>query len=889
MMLLLAAALLFTPNDWKPLRSTATVDPQVIHNGKASIRVEPSSTPSDALIRGQQMRLTVGKRYELNGWLKTQGLAVTEGNRTSVPTGLSLSMASMPWDVHTESMGGTHDWTRVQLKFTATRSTDAPEIRVAPGAVFAGKSWVEGVSVEEINEAPAWPSKVAVKSFGPAYRYPKAGWIYLHIEGQPYERGFQHGYLMPKEIEGYIDRSAAEVDSKDRALGWSQARTIANSVFLRGFDEEILAEMKGIADGAAAAGAKYQGRKVDLVDIVAANTITEIGLLNPASAITPTGLEGLGLTPPAYYDPRKDVSVTERCSAFAATGKATKDGRMVIGHITWWPLTLAEQTNVMLDVKPEKGHRVMMQSFPGGIQSGTDWYQNDAGVILTETTIRQSPFNINGTPVAFRARKAIQYGDNVDAVVKHLSDRNNGLYTNEWLIGDAKNDEIAMFELGTNRTKLWRSSKNEWFQGTEGFYWGCNNSKDLNVRLEYVPDPQGRPVHLPFQPTARDLKWQEMYKQYKGSIDESFGFLAFRTAPLVSGSAFDAKVTTSEMAPRMMVWALMGKPNEREWVPSPWQKESYAGNEGIYSSGYDLFQANERTPESAAPVMSHDKPKQTMRRVAEDQLWKGWVLPAGESDEWITLGSALYRQVLASSNPHQALEAYRLKMDDSPQDLKAARAVFAFDELRQKLGDEPFLKMMRDFYASHTTKSVSSADFPQKRPDLNIPEVGSERLLSGLIRRLGEAVIVYGTEREAGANRYAAEVLQKQLNGWYETQVPIVRDFELTGADAESKTLIFIGRPETNSALRAQAPGALPKFDGATFEVGGTVYADQRNGLAWAGRTKCPEPHMAVVLAGNSAAETVRLAEFRPMDQVFAVTHQGKAIGDQGGGRRMRR
>ena len=29
-----------------------------------------------------------------------------------------------------------------------------------------------------------------------------------------------------------------------------------------------------------------------------------------------------------------------------------------------------------------------------------------------------------------------------------------------------------MFELGTYKTKLWRSSKNEWFGGTQGFYWG---------------------------------------------------------------------------------------------------------------------------------------------------------------------------------------------------------------------------------------------------------------------------------------------------------------------------------------------------------------------------------------------------------------------------------
>ena len=186
---------------------------------------------------------------------------------------------------------------------------------------------------------------------------------------------------------------------------------------------------------------------------------------------------------------------------------------MVIGHVTWWPLTLAEQTNVMLDIKPASGHRMLIQSYPGGIESGTDWYQNDAGVVLTETTIDQTPFNAAGTPVAFRARMAIQYSDNIDDVVRLLSTQNNGLYTNEWIMGDAKTNEIAIFDLGTNHTKLWRSSKNEWFGNTPGFYWGDNNAKDLDVRLEEYPDPKGDPHFIPYVPGVRDMAWQQLYQQ----------------------------------------------------------------------------------------------------------------------------------------------------------------------------------------------------------------------------------------------------------------------------------------------------------------------------------------------------------------------------------------
>ena len=37
------------------------------------------------------------------------------------------------------------------------------------------------------------PDPLSVRRHGPAYRYPQAGWIVLHVEGEPYARGCQHG------------------------------------------------------------------------------------------------------------------------------------------------------------------------------------------------------------------------------------------------------------------------------------------------------------------------------------------------------------------------------------------------------------------------------------------------------------------------------------------------------------------------------------------------------------------------------------------------------------------------------------------------------------------------------------------------------------------------
>jgi hypothetical protein len=869
------------PSMWTAVRGVSEQDQQTKREGRPSVRVQPSASLGEAIVRSAPMRLTVGKSYELRGWLRTEGVEVRDLDRTPIATGASLSMASMPWDVHSESLGGNTDWKRVHLKFVATRAEDQIEIRVAVGGGFRGVAWAEGVTLDEIAGSALNPPPGAVTTFGPAYRYPRRGWVYLHIEGKPYERGFQHGNLMAREIEGYIDRCAAVLNSKDRKHGWQTGRTVANAVFLRGFDDEILREMAGIADGAAAAGAKYDGRKVDLTDIVAVNTATEIGLLAPASEITPTGLEGLGLKPPDYASAGKDPAVTERCSAFAATGKATRDGRMVIGHVTWWSLTLAEQTNIMLDVKPTEGHRVLMQSFPGGIQSGTDWYQNDAGVVLTETTIRQSPFNIVGTPVAFRARKAIQYGGNVDEVVQHLTERNNGLYTNEWLIGDAKNNEIAMYELGTYRTKLWRSSKNEWFGGTEGFYWGCNNAKDLNVRLEYAPDPRGETQYLPYLSTPRDRKWVELYGKNKGEIDEQFAFTAFRTPPLVAASTMDAKVTDSEMASRMMVWALLGKPNEREWVPNDWQKQMYERNEGLYASGYHLFQANPVAPPAApaAPAVKETiAAAPVLKQVPEEKLWKGWILPASEAEEWIAIGSAFYREALSSNSPSDEITAWRLRIGRSPQSTRIAEAVLQFEAARQRLGDEAFLKLMDEYFQSHTTKTVSAADLPFAHSTVNATADEKRALQSSVFPKLSDALVVYGTEEEAGANRYAAEVLQAELNGMFESRVPLRKDFELTPEQAKSKTLIFVGRPAANSALRAFVPALGLKFDGASFEVNGKSFVHGRDGLMWAGVHPENRDALILVLAGNSPVETVRLATLPLADKVWQVTRAGKSV-----------
>ncbi|MFZ1142458.1 MAG: C45 family autoproteolytic acyltransferase/hydrolase [Candidatus Sulfotelmatobacter sp.] len=895
--------------DWTIIRGTATPDSRILHGKNTSLRIERDAVSQDACVRLPSVRLTLGKRYELSGWVRTEALQVRDLDRSPIASGAALTMASMPFDVHSESVGDTQSWTHLTLRFTASRARDEILLTVGSGGTFTGKAWFEGIQLDAIASDGEWPVREAVETFGPAYRYPAAGWIYLHIEGKPFERGYQHGHLMAREIPEYFERCASLLGSKEH---WDDYRKLANSLFLRGFDQELLEEMRGIADGAADAGARWQDRRIDLIDVLVANTTIEIGVLDHALSTTRTGLEGLDLEVPPYANGKHD-SVIDHCSAFAATSPATRDGKMVIGHVTWWPLTLAEQTNVMLDIKPASGHRMLIQSYPGGIESGTDWYQNDAGVVLTETTIDQTPFNIEGTSVAFRARAAIQYSSNIDEVVQHLGTRNNGLYTNEWIIGDAKTNEIAIYDLGTNHTRLWRSSKNEWFGDTRGFYWGDNNPKDLTVRIEDYPDPQGDGGYIPYVPEPRDLAWQDLYRKYRGQIDEQFGFLAFRTAPLVSASTMDAKVLTSDMASHLMVWAAIGKPNQREWLPQKWDSSK---DDGLYPSGYYLFEqepsdalrATLQENEKARLAALADSPKASVPGVAdppsfEGRLWKGWVLPATDADMWFVAGSAAYKRALQSKDVDEALDAQRATwrglelIPDAPANhfqRERARGVLFLDSLRSKIGDAAFLKLMSDYFAVNTTKAVTAQAFLDRagaKIDVIDPPDGPAYLTRDIWGKLASSVIVYGTVRDAGSNRYAAEQMRNRFLEHYESQVPIYKDFEVTEDLLRHHDIVFVGRPESNSALARWSERLGLDYQGAAFKISSKVHASEREALILAARNPLDAARMVLVVAGNDALSTVKAQKadlsadeyviFRDGDQPIKGFIQHKLSGGQ--------
>jgi hypothetical protein len=274
-----------------------------------------------------------------------------------------------------------------------------------------------------------------------AYRYDENGWIFLHTEGAPFARGFQRGYLTANEIDEFL-RTLAYTEEFQTGHDLNFFVQASSRLFRANVPAEYVAEMRGIV-----AGMERAGKKVTYEQVLYMNGFIDI----------------------LWYwwpqEKKRSAGDHPGCSAFIATGDATADRRIVMAHNSWVSYTLGKSANILIDIVPERGHRILMQSWGPCIYSATDFFLTGAGLIGTETTIGDfEHFDRRGTPVFARARQAMQYANSLDEWADILIRRNNGAYANSWLLGDIKTGEIACLELGLKHHSL-EKKKNGYFTG----------------------------------------------------------------------------------------------------------------------------------------------------------------------------------------------------------------------------------------------------------------------------------------------------------------------------------------------------------------------------------------------------------------------------------------
>ncbi len=327
-----------------------------------------------------------------------------------------------------------------------------------------------------------------------AFRNPgNAGWIFVHLQGTPASIGFQHGYLLAPEIEDA--KKAIELSATHEVKhSWTDLRGVAEKVFWPGVPEEYRQEIQGIA-----AGLKERGSQLDVMDLVAMNAFMEFSYYYGQAETHSTRIP----TP----------SIGEHCSAFVATGSYTKDGRIVIGHNNWSDYLSGSRWKIIFDIAPASGHHLIMDGVAGLIHSGDDFGINDAGIMITETTIGNfHGFNTKGIPEFVRARKAMQYAASIDDFARIMEQGNNGGYANTWLIGDRKTEEIGRLELGLKYVTLERTS--------DGYFVGSN----FPINPKLTAEETDFPVNDPDTPNlVRRRRWNQLMAENKGRIDIEAG------------------------------------------------------------------------------------------------------------------------------------------------------------------------------------------------------------------------------------------------------------------------------------------------------------------------------------------------------------------------------
>ena len=412
-----------------------------------------------------------------------------------------------------------------------------------------------------------------------AYTFERAGWTYVHLHGSPEQIGFQHGYLLGPQIEDALHVFKVE-DEHSTKRDWQFFRDAAQKMFWPHIDAEYQAELKGIAEGARA-----RGIKVDVWDIVALN-----GTMELSEYYVPW------LNKREHAKNAPTIHAPLKCSAFIATGSWTKDGKIVIAHNNWSSYAEGSRWTMMFDIQPTHGHRILQDGVPGMITSNDDFGINDAGIMITETTITLfQGWNPDGIPEFVRSRKALQYAGSIDDYAAAMRDGNNGGYANDWLIGDRRTGEIAYLELGLKNTPIWRKK--------DGFFVSSNFPRDASlIKTEtdgFNPNDPSSSMN------ARRARWEQLMQQYKGRIDvqlaEQFladhvdaythkvgadqrtlcghidtakeGIPQWEDGPYYPDGAVQGKVTDSDLAGRMAMIAHAGHPCGEDFLAKPFLAE----------------------------------------------------------------------------------------------------------------------------------------------------------------------------------------------------------------------------------------------------------------------------------------------------------------------------
>jgi len=236
----------------------------------------------------------------------------------------------------------------------------------------------------------------------PRYRslYPWSGPIpVIQVKGTYYDMGVQHGQQTQKLVQENVQFTWNMLTNSLAETRSAIIRDLsAYGERIKSFHPGFAKEMEGIADGAA----------VSYEDILLLNT--QMNLLM-----------------------RRAVQ-EHACSAFAAWGAATKHGVILTGHNDDGP-RFRDQFQVLLDARPEEGHRFCVPLMPGSI--GFHTMVNETGLCAFGNFLEKGPQPVEtrvGIPMRTIFRYLAQFEDNVESAIQLIRNTDCGVATTALLI-----------------------------------------------------------------------------------------------------------------------------------------------------------------------------------------------------------------------------------------------------------------------------------------------------------------------------------------------------------------------------------------------------------------------------------------------------------------------
>ncbi len=428
------------------------------------------------------------------------------------------------------------------------------------------------------------------------------GWIYVRISSDsPYHRGIQHGSMLAAELRAALKSIDYLIfQGTGMHFDWFAANALAmyqpmlqsnfNNQLTDGSGLEVLQEMQGIVDGANSNN-PHNEPSVTLADVIGWNAYPEMicqwwpavssGQLIPAVPMDSSDAKRSDQLSAPKPHVNRAHHFAHSCSAFMATGEYTSDGKIVAAQTTWQNFANGDAYNIILDLQPTQGSRMVMQSVPGYVYSSTDFWVTGAGLLIAETSLNTAGFKPDQLPEFFRARRAGQYATSIQSWCDLFKFGNNGGYVNTWLLGDTNTNEIAAYELTLNHDILQPAK-------TSGYYASCNIPQAVEVRTLDQVGPSGYDNIL--ASGGRRVRFDQLMAKHQGKInatvaqtilsdhhdlytkencpsgrticghfDNDNGQYPSSNSPFYPWGSLDGKVSTSDLATQMQLIARWGR------------------------------------------------------------------------------------------------------------------------------------------------------------------------------------------------------------------------------------------------------------------------------------------------------------------------------------------